>query len=765
MKKQILITGLFFLLRAVETVTAQTLGGKVTDADAHPVDGATVVLQTADSIFADAVITDSTGVFLFNRRPAKYRLIVQHILYETSLREGTTGDAGTVVLKSKKYALDEVVVKGERPLVKVEEGKLSYDLSQLTQNSVVNNAYESLRQVPGVQEINGTLTLAGAHGLSIILNGKPTTMSYEQLVNLLQNTPASRVEKAEVMYSAPPQYHVRGAAINLILKGYHAGEGGLQGEINAGYVHHYKNGAQGGVSLLYTTPKWNIDLLYNARYEKTRQTTDIYSRHTLKDKVHEITQQSGLNREKLTHNVRAGAEYQFNEKSNISLVYTGAFSPGIKNRSHSTGNFAVSDNFKEGDSRMHNLALDYLSGIGTKAGVNYTSYRSNDEQDFTNRDAENHSSKFRTTASQNIDHWKVYADQSHTLAKDWTLNYGTSFAFASDHNTQFYHPAEGEKPKTADTDSRYEEYTYNVYAGAGTKLGERLSLSASVTGEYYKMANYHGWSLYPTAEVTYVASPSHILQLSFTSDKTYPGYWDLSESTGYISGYEETQGNPMLKPSTDYAANLNYIFKNKYIFSVSYDYQPNLFQQLPYQSSERLVLIYKTLNWDYQQSFAATAIVPFKIGNWLDSRATVQAEYKQAKCGRFFDISFDHSKWIGLGMLQNNITLSAKPDIRMELTGLYLSPSLQGSCDLSEVWAVNAGVQWNFAGRKACIRLKANDIFNSMEGDLDLTLRNKGQYMDMRSNSYSRHILLSFTYKFGGYKEKQHKKVDTSRFK
>ena len=80
----------------------------------------------------------------------------------------------------------------------------------------MNNAYESLQQLPGVQEINGNLSLAGTPGLSIILNGKPTTMSYEQLVNLLKNTPASRVEKAEVMYSAPPQYHVRGAAINLI---------------------------------------------------------------------------------------------------------------------------------------------------------------------------------------------------------------------------------------------------------------------------------------------------------------------------------------------------------------------------------------------------------------------------------------------------------------------------------------------------------------------------------------------------------------------
>lgn len=107
-------------------------------------------------------------------------------------------------------------------------------------------------------------------------------------------------------------------------------------------------------------------------------------------------------------------------------------------------------------------------------------------------------------------------------------------------------------------------------------------------------------------------TPAHILQLSFTSDKTYPSYWDLSESTGYISGYEEVQGNPMLKPSTDYSANLNYILKNKYIFSLAYDYQPDLFQQLAYQSTERLALIYKTLNWDYQQSFSATTIIPFK---------------------------------------------------------------------------------------------------------------------------------------------------------
>lgn len=765
MKIQILIIVLFSLFVATEAANAQTISGKVTDTNAQAIDGATVVLQTADSTFIDAVITDSTGMFLFRRQPMEYRLIFQHILYETSQSEGKNKDAGIVVLKTKNYALSEVVIKGERPIVKVEGGKLSYDLSQLTENKLVNNAYESLQQLPGVQEINGSLSLAGAHGLSIILNGKPTTMSYEQIADLLRNTPSSRVEKAEVMYSAPPQYHVRGAAINLILKGYRDGEGGLQGEINAGYTNRYKNGGQGGVSLLYNTRKWNIDFLYNARYGNNRQTTEVYSRHTLKNKVHEITQTSTLDRRSLTHNVRIGGEYKFNEESNISLSYTGAFNPNTKNTAHSAGNFAISDNIKKGDDRMHNLALDYLTSNGIKAGANYTSYKSGDDQYFTNKDAENKLNKFQTTSGQCIDRWKVYLDRSHSLPKDWTLNYGTSFAYANDHNTQFYHATDDNDMSALNTDSRYDEFTYDVYAGFSKSIGERLSFSASVTGEYYKMANYHNWSFYTSAELTYMAGAAHILQLSFSSDKTYPSYWDLSESTGYISGYEEAQGNPMLKPSTDYSVNLNYIFKNKYIFSLSYDYEPDLFQQLAYQSTERLSLIYKTLNWDFQQSFAATAILPFKIGSRLDSHATLQAEYRQTKCDDFFDISFDHSKWIGLAMLENNIILSGKPDIRMELTGLYMTPSIQGSFTLSSIWAINTGVRWNFANQKASLQLKANDLFNSMEGDVDITLRNKGQYMDMHSNNYSRNITLSFTYKFGGYKEKKHKQVDTSRFK
>ena len=102
--------------------------------------------------------------------------------------------------------------------VKVEEGRLGYNLAQLADGKVVNNAYEALTKLPGVQEDKEGLTLAGAGSVTVILNGKPTTMNTTQLETLLRNTPVDRVEKAEVMYSAPPQYHVRGAVINVVFE-------------------------------------------------------------------------------------------------------------------------------------------------------------------------------------------------------------------------------------------------------------------------------------------------------------------------------------------------------------------------------------------------------------------------------------------------------------------------------------------------------------------------------------------------------------------
>ena len=170
-----------------------------------------------------------------------------------------------------------------------------------------------------------------------------------------------------------------------------------------------------------------------------------------------------------------------------------------------------------------------------------------------------------------------------------------------------------------------------------TRRSTPNGLSASATLEYYQMQDYRKWAVYPTLQLNYMPSASHILQLSFSSDKTYPDYWTLSGATSYLNGYNESLGNPFLRPYTDYNVDLTYILKNKYIFQASYSYTPDYFMQTVYLDSDRLKAIYNWQNWDYAQDLSFTAILPFKAGSWWDSRLTLQATLKHDKAGAYYD--------------------------------------------------------------------------------------------------------------------------------
>lgn len=90
---------------------AQDVKGKVVDASQAPVESVTVVMQTIDSTFVDAVITDIDGNFMLKQHPDKYRLIFQHLLYQTQIKEYSGEDAGIIMMQEQDYALNEVVIK------------------------------------------------------------------------------------------------------------------------------------------------------------------------------------------------------------------------------------------------------------------------------------------------------------------------------------------------------------------------------------------------------------------------------------------------------------------------------------------------------------------------------------------------------------------------------------------------------------------------------------------------------------------------------
>lgn len=741
----------------VATLQAQTITGKITDENRQPVDGATVVLQTADSVFVDAALSDAGGTFVLNHRPETYRLVVQHLLYRTRLVTGKGGDAGVILLDPREYALDEVVVKAERRFVKVENGRLGYDLSVLAGEKVVNNAYEALTKLPGVQEDRGALTLAGAGSLTVVLNGKPTTMDAGQLETLLRNTPLDRVEKAEVMYSAPPEYHVRGAVVNVILK--RPDDYSFQGEVSADYRNRYFNSGSMNGNFRMSTPKTVFDVMYGADQTKKMEYIDLYSRHTLKGQVHEISQNEQLRSKYWTHNLRSAFEYHFDDRSNIQVAYTGSFTPDQFNNSRTTGNYQTGNVDKYIDTRMHNVSLQYRSGFGLDAGADYTRYTSDIGQTLHTEFQDGTPARFSMTGGQKIDRYAVYADQRHELPREWSLGYGASYRFAKDRDFQAYDQVTG-SIQPQNTSSDLKEQTADLYVSVSKNYAAGTSWSVSVTGEYYTIGDYRKWALFPQASLTYLKTPEHIFQLSLSTDKTYPGYWDMQSSVSYLNGYSELWGTPGLKPMTNYNLNGSYVFRQKYIFSLFFMHTTDYFTQAPYQSTDRLALIYKNTNWNFMRMWGANLIVPFRGGNWLDSRLTLTGMQMHQRCDDFFDLPFDRKKWVFGASLDN--TFKVTGNLAFELTGSVQTPAIQGTFDIKSFFDLTAGMKWSFAKERISLTARCNDLFNT--GMPGTKVRFEGQYLDMNSAAYSRTFTLHFSVRFGGYKKKEIKKVDTSRF-
>ena len=142
-------------------------------------------------------------------------------------------DSAAVAFNDSLFqSLPELMVNGNKPIVKVEGAKLVFDVNKLTKDKPVDNAFDALKHLPGVTPQDDDINLGGMQ-VALMVNGKLTSMSREQVITLLKSMPASRVKTAEVMYSAPARYQVRGALINLTLSKEASKDISLQGELYA----------------------------------------------------------------------------------------------------------------------------------------------------------------------------------------------------------------------------------------------------------------------------------------------------------------------------------------------------------------------------------------------------------------------------------------------------------------------------------------------------------------------------------------------------
>ena len=763
MKNRALFILLSFLMVFTLPSTAQQsiIRGIIKGHGGEPLSYPTVVLLQTDSIYVNTVIADSLGRFSFNEHLSSYRLIVQHLLYETSIVDVDNDQPVVVEMQFKDNQINEAVAIGNRPLVNIKDGALVYDIRQVTKDRVVTSVYDAILGLPGVHEEGGRISLAGAIGVTIIIDGRPTSMTPSQLIELLRQIPVSYIESAEIMYSTPPKYNVRGAAINLIMKSGKSEIVGTSAEVNLNYDQKFYSNFSGGVSLVHSTDKFSADVLYSLSNLRRRSTMELFSHHSLFGSVHDIEQFNYGKNEKQLHLGRVSLDYKIAGNDRLSLVYTTTISENAKAKERSRGNFSNSLNQNEGNDQMHNVALDYNLNFGLNVGLSYTFFESSFSQDFTDTDNGGNSTSFISQERQSVNKYMLYINQTHSSGNQWNLNYGIKGIYASDHDSQYYQITEG-NIDLHDTDNTIKEYVFDLHAGASKSINKKLSFNFSLTGEYYKLSNYSEWSLFPQVGLTYVHSTANIFQFGLSSNKQYPSYWTKQDYVGYFNGYAQVMGNPLLKAYNIHSTQLSYIRNRKYIFTLYYTFMPNYAEQLAYQSSQDLNLVYKTLNWDFMQMLGVNVVVPFKIRKIMESKLVLNGYYQQAKNESFFDISFNNRKLVGRFSLDSGINLSSKPDIKAEFSAFYMTGPAQGIYDLSNIWGVDAGIKWSFAKQKADLILKTTDIFESSTPNI--SVNKSGQNLKMYLMEDARQVKMSFIYRFGGYKAKERGEVDQSRF-
>ncbi len=655
--------------------------------------------------------------------------------------------------------LPEVVVKAQKPIVKLVQGKMVYNMQNLLEKIPADNAYEALTRIPAVSEVDGSIKFSG-NEVTLIINGQATTLTQEQLADRLKAMPATQLAKAEVMLAAPARYHVRGMAINIITKDY-AGTNNLSGQIIGGLEQNKYAKGFGNIYLSLQRGKFGLDAQYQFIDGNSYGENSHIANHPLADKRviynDETTQKSfGIN-----HDYRLGMNYAFSKNHRLDIAYTGKWDKTCSN-SFTTGT-SVSGRHYDSYEYLHNVDVNYQLPFGLNVSGSYTHYRTPQQQalDGTMYAEEDATERNLTSGSeQTISKWMFTADQTHSLAHGWGLSYGVKGQFTSNKSYQTTLDKEGNILHDATSNVDINERIWDIYAGFSKQVNKAVSLEASVTAEQYHSPVWNEWRIYPSLNALWNINDYHALNLSFSSNTEFPSYWSTMSSVHYSSTYTEIHGNPNLKPYSYYNINLMWQIKRRYTLTAFANLKPDYSVQLPYQTTDRVAVIMKETNFDYDNSFGLQASAMFSAGKWLNGNVFAAGIYKHDKSNHFFDLPFDRKILSAVLVGTASVKLCRTQNLRLILNPFFQSKTIQGVYDISPIFRMNAKLQWTSQNGKWGARINGSNIFNN-RADTRSVQGNQDYHMKIANNWTS--VTFAVIYKFGGYREKQVKAVDTSR--
>ena len=674
-----------------------------------------------------------------------------------SYAQGKVNTSDSLSIDSLYRELPELVVKGERPTVKLERGKLVYNMQLLLEKLPADNAYDAITNIPGISAADGSLSLVGA-SVTLIIDGKASTLSQAQAIAKLKNMPASRLSKAEVMLSAPAQYHVRGAAINIITNDYggqHHTSGQLQATLNKSkYARGYGQG-----NLLYANGRFTLDLNYTFTGGKGYAEAEHYAQHPLNGTRVAYSDKTSNTSTGTSHDIGVDLGYRFAEHHTVELAYI-SNANFIDSKNTTTGS-SVSAQSSEGHNLLHNIGLYYTLPFGLRLSGTYTYYSSPRNQSLNGQLGADRR-VVAAKSDQTIRKWLFTADQVHTLGHGWQLSYGLEWQTTNNKSYQTTLNDAGIVIPEATSEVNIDEQRFNGYIGFSKQFGKGLSLETTLAIENYRTPQWNDWRVFPTLNAAWQVNNYHTLNLSFNSNATYPSYWSTMSHIFYSSAYSEIWGNPLLRPSKHYDTSLSWLIKGRYTL-VAFAHICNDYAiQLPYQLSNRMAVVMQDVNFNHRNIFGLQAMARFSAGSWLNGNVYVTGMFISDKNNHFFDLPFNRQRFSMRAGGNVSALLSKKTNVRFSVSPSFQSRAIQGVYDINGMFSLNASMRW----------ASANGKWNAVLSGYNLTNRRMVTHSGYGNQDFGLRVVqdwttlaLSVIYKFGNYKAKTKKEVDTSRMR
>ena len=224
---------------------------------------------------------------------------------------GGSINLGTLLVQDDTKQLQGVEVVAQKPLVKMETDKMTYDV-QADNDAKSNTVLDMLRKVPMVT-VDGqdNITVNGQSSFKVYVDGKPNIMFSSNPSQIFKSMPASAVKNIEVITNPGAKYDAEGVGgvLNIVMN--HA-DG--QGKINM-------NGFNGNISVTASNMGWRSSAFLSGQQGKLTYSANV---------MFNQGKSNGTETE-MTRTASDGSQMKYYQKGNTHMNFTMAeFSLGYE---------------------------------------------------------------------------------------------------------------------------------------------------------------------------------------------------------------------------------------------------------------------------------------------------------------------------------------------------------------------------------------------------------------------------------------------------